>query len=100
MHQYVKSHSRILAVGRKGGDLQSHSVRDFCLHSRRSSTTLLDSVVADDAQKQKALSQLRRIIEEKTRVSYLGELYGQDDISEMLKRLERFRTWARGILNR
>lgn len=64
------------------------------------SITLLDSVVADDAQKQKALSQLRRIIEEKTRVSYLGELYGQDDISEMLKRLERFRTWARGILNR
>ncbi len=36
---------------------------------------LLDEVVAGGDEKAKAINQLRRIIEEKTRVSYLGDLY-------------------------
>ena len=62
--------------------------------------TLIDSVVADGKEKEKAINQLRRIIAEKTRVSYAGDLYDQKSIEEMWKRLERFRTWATGILER
>lgn len=61
---------------------------------------LLESVVAASDEKSSALNQLRRIIEEKTKVSYLGELYTSAQIKEMWKRLERFRKWALEILNR
>lgn len=61
---------------------------------------ILESVVADHPEKQKAMNQLRRIVEEKTRVSYLGELYSPSATQEMLKRLERFRTWALNLLTR
>jgi hypothetical protein len=61
---------------------------------------LVDEVVARNDEKQKAVGQLRRIIEEKTKVSYLGELYGPKEVKEMWKRLERFADWAEGILNR
>lgn len=61
---------------------------------------ILDAVAADDQEKRTAMNQLRRIIEEKTRVSYLGELYSLDDIKDMWKRLERFREWALKILTR
>ena len=61
---------------------------------------LVADVVADGEEKVKALNQLRRIIEEKTRVSYLGDLYGPTDTREMWKRLERFREWAKEILGR
>ena len=61
---------------------------------------LVDSIAADSDEKQKAIKQLRRIIEEKTKVSYLGELYSQAQTKDIWKRLERFRTWALGILQR
>jgi len=62
--------------------------------------TLVESCVADSGDKVKALNQLSRIIEEKTRVSYLGELYTSTQTEEMWKRLERFRKWALDILQR
>jgi hypothetical protein len=61
---------------------------------------LADELVAGGEEKKKAMGQLRRIIEEKTKVSYLGEVYGPRETREMWKRLERFRMWAERILNR
>lgn len=61
---------------------------------------LIAEVVAGGEEKTKAVNQLRRIIEEKTRVSYLGDLYEPKETRELWKRLERFREWAKGILNR
>lgn len=61
---------------------------------------ILESVVADSDDKKKAIQQLRRIIEEKTLISYSGELYTASGVGELMKRLERFREWAVGILNR
>ena len=61
---------------------------------------LLGESVADSEEKVKALNQLKRIIEEKTKVSYLGELYSSSQAKEMWKRLERFRNWASEILYR
>ncbi len=62
--------------------------------------TLVESVVADREGKANAINQLRRIIEEKTKVSYLGELYSASQSKEMWKRLERFRKWALVVLQR
>lgn len=61
---------------------------------------ILESVVADNPEKQAAMNQLRRIIEEKMKVSYLGELYSSSATREMWKRLERFRRWALNLLTR
>ncbi len=61
---------------------------------------LLSNTVADSDGKSNAINQLRRIIEEKTKVSYLGELYSSSQTKEMWKRLERFRKWAKEILMR
>jgi hypothetical protein len=61
---------------------------------------LLEEAVADGDEKSKALSQLRSIIEEKTRVSYLGEMISPARTKEMWKRLETFREWAARIINR
>jgi hypothetical protein len=62
--------------------------------------TLIDEVVEGGEEKTRAVNQLRRIIEEKTRVSYIGDLYGPSETRELWKRLERFREWARSILGR
>ena len=62
--------------------------------------TLLNATVAESKEKSQAINQLRRIIEEKTKVSYLGELYSVSQAKEMWKRLERFRKWALEILQR
>jgi len=62
--------------------------------------TLVESIVAESEGKAQAINQLRRIIEEKTKVSYLGELYSASQAKEMWKRLERFRKWAKQILQR
>jgi hypothetical protein len=62
--------------------------------------TLVENAVADSSEKSNAINQLRRIIEEKTKVSYLGELYSSAQSKDMLKRLERFRAWALIILQR
>ncbi len=44
---------------------------------------LLESTVGNPDEKSSALNQLRRIIEEKTKVSYLGELYSSSQTKEM-----------------
>jgi hypothetical protein len=62
--------------------------------------TLLENITAESVEKNKAINQLKRIIEEKTKVSYLGELYSSSQTKEMWKRLERFRKWAKEILTR
>lgn len=61
---------------------------------------LLETVMADSEEKTRAMNQLRRIVEEKTRVSYMGEIYTEPGIKDLWKRLERFRAWAEGILSR
>lgn len=68
--------------------------------SHEDAIALLEDVVADNEGKTQALSQLRRIIEEKTKVSYLGEFLPSAETKDLWKRLERFRQWAVGILNR
>jgi HEPN domain-containing protein len=68
--------------------------------SHEDAIALLESVIAASDEKEKALNQLRRLIEEKTKVSYLGELYTPAQTRELWKCLERFRAWASGILNR
>jgi len=62
--------------------------------------TLVDQVVPESEEKTNALNQLHRIIEEKTKVSYLGNLYTAKQCQDLWKRLQRFRDWAREILNR
>ncbi|MEJ2617053.1 MAG: hypothetical protein P8Z35_19025 [Ignavibacteriaceae bacterium] len=62
--------------------------------------TLLESITAETEERNRAINQFKRIIEEKTKVSYLGELYTASQTKEMLKRLERFRKWAKEILSR
>lgn len=61
---------------------------------------LIEKIVADSEEKKKSLNQLYRIIEEKTKVSYLGELYTGSQTKDMWKRLERYRKWAIEILER
>ena len=61
---------------------------------------LVENAVADGEGKTRAINQLRRIIEEKTKVSYLGDLYSPSQSKELWKRLERFRKWAKEILTR
>jgi len=61
---------------------------------------LLDEAIAGSESKRNAINQLRRIIAEKTKVSYAGDLYGESLIRELWKRLERFRNWAINILER
>jgi hypothetical protein len=66
--------------------------------SHEDAIVLLKSLIADGDQKTKAMSQLSRIIEEKTRVSYMGEMYTPAQTRELWKRLGRFRAWVEGIL--
>lgn len=61
---------------------------------------LVENVVGETDDKKRAVNQLKRIIEEKNKVSYLGELYSGAQTREMWKRLERFRKWAKTILTR
>lgn len=61
---------------------------------------LLDQVVAGGEDKSRAINNLGRIIEEKTRVSYLGDLYTPADTKALWKQLQRFRAWATEILER
>jgi len=68
--------------------------------SHEDAIALVESAVADSPKKSDAINQLRRIIEEKSKVSYLGELYSSSQSKDMLKRLERFRKWALEILQR
>jgi hypothetical protein len=68
--------------------------------SHEDAVTLVENVVGETGEKSSAINQLRQIVEEKTKVSYLGELYSSSQTKEMWKRLERFRKWAKEILAR
>lgn len=58
-------------------------------------TNLLREVANLDENGQRAIRHLERMIEEKNRVSYEGEIYFRKDIDELWKHLTRFRGWAR-----
>lgn len=62
--------------------------------------TLLESIVAQSSDKTRAINHFKRIIEEKTKVSYLGELYTGKQTNDMWKRLDRFRKWVLEVLER
>lgn len=49
---------------------------------------------------ERAIRHFERIIHEKNRVSYSGEIYDRKRIDSMWKHLERFRRWARARLER
>jgi hypothetical protein len=55
---------------------------------------LLESVLAVDAEAQKAIRHLRTLVQEKTLVSYSGQIYRQEDIRRMTRHLNRYRAWA------
>ena len=59
---------------------------------------LLEEIVHLDETGKKAIHNLRRIIEEKSLVSYSGEIYSRPDIERLWKILLRFRDWAVGLL--
>jgi hypothetical protein len=59
---------------------------------------LLDELVAPNQQKQKALNQLRTIIDHKNLVAYSGEVFSRRDVDKLAKLLDRFRRWALSIL--
>ena len=61
---------------------------------------LLEDSIGVDEQSLRATQQLRRIIDEKTKVSYLGELYTRAQAKALWDRLERFRRWAKQVLGR
>lgn len=61
---------------------------------------LLDESVAESKGRGEAIQQLRRIVGEKTKVSYLGEMYSPGGTKNLWVRLERFRQWAKRILGR
>lgn len=59
---------------------------------------LLTELLAPDEQGTRALNQLRRIIDQKTSVSYAGEVYEQKDVDSLWKSVDRFRTWCLAVL--
>ncbi|MFH2202240.1 MAG: hypothetical protein ABIJ96_03920 [Elusimicrobiota bacterium] len=60
---------------------------------------LLRGIIPVDEAAQKALRQLERMIHEKNRVSYEGHVYTRKDIGNLWKSLERYRAWARSVLD-
>jgi len=59
---------------------------------------LLESVLAIDAEGKKPIGHLRALIQEKTLVSYSGQVYRQEDIRRMARHLNRYRAWADRLL--
>lgn len=55
---------------------------------------LLRQVVALDEQGEAGARHLERIINEKTRVSYEGEVYTKKDVDNLWKHLLRYQAWA------
>jgi hypothetical protein len=68
--------------------------------SHEETITMLESIIAGGEEKSRAINHLRRIIEKKTQVSYMGELYSSSDAKELMRQLVRFREWANVILHR
>jgi hypothetical protein len=67
--------------------------------SHEETITMLEHIIAGGEEKSRAINHLRRIIEKKTEVSYMGELYSSSDARELWRQLERFREWAIAILS-
>jgi len=61
---------------------------------------LLEQVLPSSDEVSKAIQHLRRIIDEKTKVSYLGELYSRSQTKALWDRLDRFRRAAKRVLQR
>jgi len=61
---------------------------------------LVKEVVRLDEHGEKALNHLWRMIQEKSVVSYNGEIYTRQDIDKLWKHLERYRAWALSLLGR
>ena len=59
---------------------------------------LVETFVVQDQAARKALNQLRSIVDEKTAVSYSGEVYERKDVEKMWKFLDRYRHWALDVL--
>lgn len=59
---------------------------------------LLRQVVVLDEQGNRAVRHFERMIHEKNRVSYEGEVYMRKDIDTLWKYLDRYRTWATSML--
>jgi len=60
---------------------------------------LLEELIVTNKENQRALHQLRRIIDHKNAVSYSGEVYERADIEQLWKLVTRFRDWARDVLD-
>jgi len=79
--------------------IQQGSVRSGA-DDQEGAVILPEQVLPSGAATSMGVQQLRRIIDEKTRVSYLGELYGQAQTHALWGRLDRFRQWAKRLLRR
>lgn len=51
-----------------------------------------------DTAAKAAVTQLRRIVSEKNRVSYSGEFFSKREVERLMANLERFRRWVRAVL--
>lgn len=60
--------------------------------------SLLDDLIAPSEKKNKALIQLKHIIDHKNRVSYSGDIYFKKDIELLWKHIDRFKAWADELL--
>jgi len=59
---------------------------------------LLETVLALDAEAKRAIGHLHALIQEKTLVSYSGEIYRQEDVRRMARHLSRYRAWTDRLL--
>ncbi len=55
---------------------------------------LLAELLSPSEPTTRALNHLRRIIDQKTAVSYAGEAYTRTDVDALWKSMDRFRRWA------
>lgn len=61
---------------------------------------LLGETAAREKDRDRALGHLRRIIEEKSRVSYSGEAFRKTEIDALETHADRFRDWCEAVLAR
>ncbi|HLY08756.1 MAG TPA: hypothetical protein VKW04_05535 [Planctomycetota bacterium] len=59
---------------------------------------LLGDAAARQKDRDRALGHLRRILEEKSRVSYSGEAFRKAEIDALEIRAQRFRDWCEAVL--
>jgi hypothetical protein len=61
---------------------------------------LLAEAAAREKDRDRALGHFKRIIEEKSRVSYSGEAFRRAEIDALETHAERFRGWCEAVLGR